>query len=286
MASDLTGPLTCETNGSLICEHNCTNLYEGKGFACTCYKGYGLHKVNSTDLVLSDGRPESQNIDIRRHTCIDIDECLNYDSHCPQKCVNEKGSYKCECAENYIDTRGDGSVCEARSADDSVVLIAYGDEIRQLRQNISNRLYSTLVDKQVYVHSIDVDAMERHAYWIDEQSNLIYRSYIPVSRTSVGHVQNLTAFETSHSRNQHEPTTLSVDWLAKNIYFADHSDHTIKVATSDGRYIKTLVRTNAKIVHSLVVNPTIGFVTSIITSSLGIVSRALFFYIFKNDVLD
>ncbi len=158
-----------------------------------------------------------------------------------------------------MDTRGDGSVCEALVADDVVVLIAYADEIRQIRQNVSDRVYSTLVDRQVYVHSLDIDAKDRHAYWIDEHSKLIYRSYIPVSRTSVGHVQNLTAFHRSTAKNDHEPTALSVDWLAKNVYFADYSDHTIKVATNDGRYMKTLVRTNADVVYSLVANPIMGF---------------------------
>ena len=89
--------MSCETNGTYLCEHNCTNIHHIKGFVCSCHKGYGLAKHNLTLLL-------DNQTDIRRHMCVDIDECQSFDSHCPQLCINEKGSYMCGCADNYINS--------------------------------------------------------------------------------------------------------------------------------------------------------------------------------------
>ena len=145
--------------------------------------------------------------DIRRHTCNDIDECLSFDSHCPQLCSNLKGSYKCECSENYINSRGDGSICEAVNREDSVLLIAYGEEIRQVRENMTEYVYNTLIERENYVHSIDIDANDRFVYWIDLYDKMIKRSYIPVSKSSLGFTQTLSLLRNS------EPRAVAVDWL-------------------------------------------------------------------------
>lgn len=229
---------------------------QGKGFVCSCFKGFGLVKFN-VSLITTDESPVASNssTDLRRHTCVDIDECQSFNSHCPQGCVNEKGSYKCQCAANYVDPHGDGTICEATASEDAVVLIAYGDEIRQVRQNISDFVYSTLVEDEKSVIALDIDAYDRHGYWIDEYDKLIRRSYIPVSKASLARTQNLNAFRTS---SEQDLTALSIDWLAKNLYYADSVSKTIKVSTADGRYIKTLVKENANYVTSLAVNPIVG----------------------------
>ena len=200
-------------------------------------------------------------IELRRHTCVDIDECEHYTLHqCTQLCQNLKGTYACKCAPNYVDTRGDGSICEASWREDSVVLVAYGTEIRQVRQNLSDYAYTSLIEGESFVLSMDVDPIERHVYWIDEGSQQIKRSFIPVSKLALGHAQIIVKEQSSTSSGGVivDFTALAVDWLAKNLYYAEGLNGTIKVCKVDGRYTRTLISANAERVYSLVVNPVLG----------------------------
>ena len=173
-----------------------------------------------------------------------------------------KGSYKCSCASDYSDTHGDGLICEAVSNSDSVVLIAYGSEIRQIRTNFTEYLYSTLIEGENFVLALDVDPIDRYVYWIDQSSQMIKRSYLPNTKTALGRAQTLTHLKNSLTvagTNGASITALAVDWIGKNIYLADSSANgTIKVAKNDGRYLRTIIRENANRVSSLVVNPIIG----------------------------
>ncbi len=214
-----------------------------------------MAKFNVTSLY--DNLTELTASNYKRHTCFDIDECLSFDSHCPQLCKNEKGSYMCECAENYINSRGDGSICEARNSEDSVILLAYGEEIRQVRENMTEYVYNTLIEKENYIHALDIDATDRLVYWVDLLDRMIKRSYIPVSKSSFGYTQTLSPLRNSLITG--DPSALAVDWLGKNIYFADHFNRAIKVSTNDGRYARTLITEHVNDVQSLAVNPLLGY---------------------------
>ncbi len=169
-----------------------------------------------------------------------------------------------------MDSRGDGSICEAAWREGSVVLIAYGSTIRQVRQNFSDYTYTTLVEDESsvrgssgsgsFVLSMDVDPLSRHVYWIDEASQQIKRSFIPVSKTALGHAQLLISLsdETQSVNSMIDFTAVAVDWLAKNLYYAEGLNGTIKVSKTDGRYERTLISVNAERVYSLVVNPVLG----------------------------
>jgi hypothetical protein len=245
---------SCEKNGSLLCEHNCTDLNELAGFVCSCHHGFKMVKLNISETPSGD---QATATEFRKHSCVDIDECESYSSHCSQICLNLKGSYQCKCAENYIDSHGDGSVCEAAWNEDSVVLVAYGSEIRQLRQNFTDYSYTTIIENENSVSSIDVDPIERVLYWIDEASNRIKRSYIPVSRNALGRAQPLMQSNERSALNSSETriTALAVDWLAKNVYFIQ--GRSIKVSKLDGRYVKTLISQQVTS-QSIQVNPIIG----------------------------
>ena len=196
--------------------------------------------------------------ELRRHTCVDIDECEKYSTHeCTQTCENRKGTYACKCAPNYIDTHGDGTICEATWKDDSIVLIAYGAEIRQVRQNLSEYAYNTMIEGASFVLAMDVDPLERHVYWIDagESPQRIKRAFMPVSKAALGYAQTILGGESSM-----DYTAIAVDWLAKNVYYAEGRTRTIRVCKSDGRYAKTLITRYAVRVNSLVVNPILGYV--------------------------
>ena len=245
---EVSGELSCASNNSLICEHNCTDFPEHNGFFCSCHHGYAMAKLNTTN--------RASNTSFHRHTCVDINECDSFESHCTQRCRNLKGSYKCECEADYVDSHGDGTVCEAvKSGEDSIVLIAYGTQIRQLRQNLTNYAYTSLIENENYILSLDVDPVDRYVYWIDEDSQEIKRSYLPNSNTALGHPQTLTAIETTETEYMR---ALSVDWVGRNLYYSEEHHGVIKVAKLDGRYSRTIINTNAELVDSLAANPVIG----------------------------
>ncbi|CAF0958417.1 unnamed protein product, partial [Brachionus calyciflorus] len=234
--------MSCSAGGSITCEHNCTDFDHLNGFFCSCHHGFQMVKADTN---------HSDSQSIRRHTCEDINECESIHlNQCSQKCVNTKGSYECKCVDNYIDSHRDGSICEASWKEDLILLIAYDSEIRQLRPNISDYVYTTLLEDQNNVNSIDIDPFERILYWVDQ--NTLKRSYIPNSKHSVGHEQILGNFQ------NYDILTITFDWLNKNIYFYDSKSKSIKVIKSDGRYVKTLINEKCDSVNSLIVNPFIG----------------------------
>ena len=215
-----------------------------------------ISKVNDNNNITSD---------LRRHTCEDENECDRaFSNQCAQTCINLKGSYKCECAAQYWDPHGDGAICEAAYKEDSVVLVAYGAEIRQLRPNASDFSYTTLIENENFVASMDVDPLERVVYWIDEPNAQIKRSYIPEARSAqgskqiVGSVEKLLGMSTEE--NGMYLTALAVDWLGRNLYFAEALNRTIRVAKLDGRYAQVIVQGADYVdqVYSMAVNPVLG----------------------------
>lgn len=257
--------LSCENNSN-VCEHNCTNFGSRNGFYCSCFHGFAMVKatatiINADDSLLLD--KNSSTIQIR-HSCEDINECLDYSSHCSQSCMNTKGSYQCQCVDDYYDMHGDGTVCKASGNEESIILIAHGSEIRQIRENKNNLdlIYNNLIESEFYILSIDVDPIERIIYWIDETAQMIKRSYIPNSNRALGFSQNLRGFKLpdlfSNLPLESDLSALAVDWIGKNIYYADAKRSSILVSTIDGRYKKTLINSHAEKVSSLVVNPLVG----------------------------
>lgn len=63
-----------------ICQQRCANLWGS--YRCHCRPGYRLS---------TDGR-----------SCIDINECQEYQDICIGDCRNDPGSYKCTCPQGYI----------------------------------------------------------------------------------------------------------------------------------------------------------------------------------------
>ncbi|KAG5877177.1 hypothetical protein JTB14_015575 [Gonioctena quinquepunctata] len=93
-----------------LCEQVCTVYLQR--VICTCHHGYKFS-------------PENQRMG-KKPVCIDIDECLNRNGGCQQICVNEVGSYRCECTPEY-QLRKDNKTCEFMDASDDSNLAAHVD---------------------------------------------------------------------------------------------------------------------------------------------------------------
>lgn len=72
------------------CSQNCTA--SGSIYQCSCFEGYTL--VRSGEAVHGE--------------CIDIDECAVNNGNCTQVCVNDPGSYHCECAPGFESANSTG----------------------------------------------------------------------------------------------------------------------------------------------------------------------------------
>jgi hypothetical protein len=94
------------------CDHTCENLFGG--FRCECREGYEL----DADTVTCNGklRPSELKeliyITSFPHACVsDIDECVSENGGCAHNCVNEMGTHRCTCRDNFL-LGDDDRTCE------------------------------------------------------------------------------------------------------------------------------------------------------------------------------
>ncbi|XP_075979435.1 uncharacterized protein LOC142978762 isoform X2 [Anticarsia gemmatalis] len=78
-----------------LCEQACE--VRGQSVWCGCHNGFQFHSEN-----------------YRRKTqpyCVDVDECATNNGGCEQRCINDPGSFHCECSQP-LTLANDGKKCE------------------------------------------------------------------------------------------------------------------------------------------------------------------------------
>ncbi|KAF5289637.1 hypothetical protein FQA39_LY14995 [Lamprigera yunnana] len=78
-----------------LCEQRCTVYLQR--VICTCFDGYRFNPNNQKQGI--------------KPVCIDINECLDKNGDCEQDCINELGTYRCDCRESFR-LREDNRTCE------------------------------------------------------------------------------------------------------------------------------------------------------------------------------
>uniref|UniRef100_A0A7N8XVY7 Low-density lipoprotein receptor-related protein 2 n=1 Tax=Mastacembelus armatus TaxID=205130 RepID=A0A7N8XVY7_9TELE len=241
---DLTDELGCNFGHERsceekLCQHECTNL-NGSGFICSCRPGYRVD-------------PD------RTFACLDINECEVYGT-CPQYCKNMKGSYECECAPGYRKV-GDGNMCEAEGAP-PVLLLPENYRIR--RFNLQTEAYHDFLQEEEHIMALDYDWDHNSTgfsmvYFTvaakDSVPGAIKRAYIPSVDDGSN---NIGAAIDLGIKYITRPDGIAVDWVGRNLYWADSRLKRLEVAMLDGRYRKHLIKTELGHPSALAVNPRLG----------------------------
>uniref|UniRef100_A0A3Q3MKS2 Low-density lipoprotein receptor-related protein 2 n=1 Tax=Mastacembelus armatus TaxID=205130 RepID=A0A3Q3MKS2_9TELE len=244
---DLTDELGCNFGHERsceekLCQHECTNL-NGSGFICSCRPGYRVDPDRTFSLL----------------TLSDINECEVYGT-CPQYCKNMKGSYECECAPGYRKV-GDGNMCEAEGAP-PVLLLPENYRIR--RFNLQTEAYHDFLQEEEHIMALDYDWDHNSTgfsmvYFTvaakDSVPGAIKRAYIPSVDDGSN---NIGAAIDLGIKYITRPDGIAVDWVGRNLYWADSRLKRLEVAMLDGRYRKHLIKTELGHPSALAVNPRLG----------------------------
>uniref|UniRef100_W5N103 Low-density lipoprotein receptor-related protein 2 n=1 Tax=Lepisosteus oculatus TaxID=7918 RepID=W5N103_LEPOC len=220
-----------------LCEHNCTSL-SGVGFICSCRPGFSVDPKNPFN-------------------CNDINECDIYGT-CPQDCRNMKGSYECLCASGYRKV-GAGSECEAEGASPLMLL---PENIRIRKYNLMLEEYRDYIEDQEHIVALDYDWDHNNTghsmvYFTIEgkgtSEGAIKRAYLPTEDSD--HSNNAAVALALNLKYIMKPNGIAVDWVGRNLYWADAGKKRIEVALLDGRYRKHLIKSGIDEPTALAVNP-------------------------------
>uniref|UniRef100_A0A3P8ZIX3 EGF-like domain-containing protein n=1 Tax=Esox lucius TaxID=8010 RepID=A0A3P8ZIX3_ESOLU len=242
---DLTDEIGCNVGHNRnceekLCQHVCTNL-NGTGFICSCRPGY---KVD----------PDST------FKCIDINECEGHGT-CPQICKNTKGGYECVCAPGYRKV-GNGNECEAEGAGPLLLL---PENIRIQKFNLQTETFHDFLVEQEHIIALDYDWDHNNTglsmvYFTvaakDDAAAGIKRAYIPTVDDNSNNIATAVDLGIKYVTS---PDGIAVDWVGRNLYWADSTIKRIEVAMLDGRYRKHLVKTDIGHPSALAVNPRLGW---------------------------
>lgn len=103
---------------------------------------------------------------------LDIDECQNPGA-CSQICLNEKGSFKCECEDGYLRDPHDLTRCKATEGHASL-LFARRHDIRKI--SLDHHEMTSIVNDTKQATAIDFVFRTGMIFWNDASESKIYKS--------------------------------------------------------------------------------------------------------------
>ncbi|CAJ0956680.1 unnamed protein product, partial [Mesorhabditis belari] len=197
-----------ECERSSPCEEKCVDLPIGYQCSCSAPKR----------LSLED-----------RSSCIANDPCVT--ANCTQGCMVKGQIPLCQCAKGYTLAPDQKSCKHTDSVAPNILLITShrlmvldinGNEKSVLLTNITNGVAVDYDYRTSLVYWSDVAAGKKFGYM---NLNGVHGSYKLLSGIS--------------SRG---PDGLAIDWIARNLYWADKDDDSINIANMKGKFRKTLLK--------------------------------------------
>lgn len=139
---------------------------------------YNIIIVTCTVLHLTLGVSPPSSIDrISRVTCrffcipADINEC-KIEGSCSQICINEKGTYKCECENGYLRDPQDHTRCKAMEGHASL-LFSMQHNIRKI--SLDHHEMSAIINSTKSATAIDFVFRTGMIFWGDVSEKKIYK---------------------------------------------------------------------------------------------------------------
>ncbi|XP_057176293.1 very low-density lipoprotein receptor isoform X3 [Triplophysa rosa] len=157
--------------------------------------------------------------------CVDVDECASGPSVCSHYCNNTDGSFQCSCSHGYV-LEPDRHRCKITG--EPYLLAAVQSEVFLLGLR-SSSLDVLLSSEKRSVLSLDYDRQKQRVYWIGLDTDHI--RWLSRDQKSRG-----TVIKGIHAES------LAVDWVARNLYWADSVNGQINAVGLDGNGTRTTDR--------------------------------------------
>ncbi|XP_026096253.1 very low-density lipoprotein receptor isoform X2 [Carassius auratus] len=148
--------------------------------------------------------------------CVDVDECVDRPELCSHYCTNTLGSFECSCSHGYI-LEPDGHSCKITG--EPYLLASLQSEVFLLGLR-SSSLDVLLSSEKHFFLSLDYDWQKQRVYWINFHADNI--KWLSLDQKSKGtFIKGINA------------DSLAVDWVARNLYWADSVNRQINAVRLD-----------------------------------------------------
>ena len=179
-------------------------------------------------------------------TCKSVESCSINPLVCDPNafCIPVNGESNCQCKKGFL---GDGHTCEAVPVYDGNFLISsQGSSLMKIPINGQSPGFPIVVQSYMTAAGIDVDCFRGKLYWTDTTGSAILRGEYEGGKPEIflGETDGLQF-----------PEGIAIDWLARNVYWADSGKRTINVANLDTKGTKVLFDETLKNPRGVAVDP-------------------------------
>uniref|UniRef100_A0A8D1CWI3 Low-density lipoprotein receptor-related protein 2 n=1 Tax=Sus scrofa TaxID=9823 RepID=A0A8D1CWI3_PIG len=217
----------CNQESCLHSNGGCTHLcIQGPfGAQCECPLGYRLANDSKT--------------------CEDIDEC-RIPGFCSQHCYNMRGSFRCWCDIEYS-LEADQRTCKATASESLLLVVANQNQL--IADNITKSMdhMRALIQDGSHIVAVDFDSVRGRIFWSDKTLGKIFSAF-----------QNGTDRKPVFNSGSIMTESIAVDWVGRNLYWADFALETIEVSKLDGTLRTVLLSENVTSPRGIVLDPRVN----------------------------
>ncbi|XP_058500814.1 low-density lipoprotein receptor-related protein 5 [Solea solea] len=186
-----------------------------------------VHKGTAVREIIIDQLPDLMGLKATKVTeTHGTNGCAVDNGGCSHLCFWRRQTVSCACPMG-MELLSDLQTCVVPEA---FLLFTNRDNIRSISLGTNSNDVAIPLTGVKEVSALDFDVSERRIYWTDIQAKTISRAYM--NGSSVEHV---IEFGLDY------PEGMAVDWMGRNIYWADTGTNRIEVARLDGQYRQVLV---------------------------------------------
>lgn len=202
---------------------------------------------------------------------------------CSQTCnIKKNSSHSCSCAHGFVKDHRRNNSCVAQG-DKAFLLVASENELRHVDPYKSSHqdgqgMLGNL-DPSNRIHAVDLlyNDSQTLVFWASLHMGAIYRRHLsplPQRTENTRRKRQAAGDAAVMLGNLTEPRGLAVDWVGQMLYWVDAGEHSISVASLDGRLRRTLISENLDQPSDIAVDPHSGYLFWTETGSKPRIGRA------------